>query len=586
MAAAKSTLLEGLENISEDEQLRRVLELSRTDPGRSPPGTNNYTSVSSERYMNSSGLSLEEWRNIPAEVRLRALDQRGQADGRAEPPAGGAGGDKSDIYMSDNDEDEDIKKAIERSKLEQICSPEEQTSLAIQQSKDEVSSLEDQLERAIKLSLRNDYGTTRDRHNSEDLQRPGAAGAPGVGGATGAQGAAAAMTSQATRAISPPDRISILPESPRVRTSQRSSGDQRISTVSSDEEDTIRQLSDAIKEKQQIETAIKDSRGEAVGGYNVPRQRNPSPSNPGDVDQNTWQHVPINPHVNNHLGTLTEEQQLEMALRESRGEAMGRSMSPGDQWLVPVNINPNDQSQLTEEQQLEIALRESRQDPANMSEEDQLKLALELSRSASTNSVAPGAYLGATHTRAQDVNRPGPPPTYSQHLGARPRTTAQSRPLSTSASMGHIPRSSASQPSNNNNNSSGLPPILVDGANVAMSKGNNESFAIEAIPIVYEYFTKRGHECNIILTEKVKVDLRKQGRFDDLKLLENYHKSNIVWFTPTRGTDQKAWQCYDDLFTWKYATEVKAIVVSNDKYKDLLIDPRNEEDMKQAIRTR
>ena len=36
MAAARSTLLDGLEDISEDEQLRRVLELSRGDAGPGP----------------------------------------------------------------------------------------------------------------------------------------------------------------------------------------------------------------------------------------------------------------------------------------------------------------------------------------------------------------------------------------------------------------------------------------------------------------------------------------------------------------------------------------------------------------------
>ena len=107
-----STFLEGLEDISEEEQLSRLLEISKQDygPDRDPttqpgPGSNSY----------------EEWASIPADVRLQMVS------GTVSPNA-------REVQLSDDEEDEEYKKAIEVSKKEKFLTEEEKTNLAIMQS--------------------------------------------------------------------------------------------------------------------------------------------------------------------------------------------------------------------------------------------------------------------------------------------------------------------------------------------------------------------------------------------------------------------------------------------------------------------
>ena len=63
MAAARSTLLDGLEDISEDEQLRRVLELSRGDAG---PGRSliNKQTLELHYLVLQRGISARAWKAI------------------------------------------------------------------------------------------------------------------------------------------------------------------------------------------------------------------------------------------------------------------------------------------------------------------------------------------------------------------------------------------------------------------------------------------------------------------------------------------------------------------------------------------
>ena len=41
-------------------------------------------------------------------------------------------------------------------------------------------------------------------------------------------------------------------------------------------------------------------------------------------------------------------------------------------------------------------------------------------------------------------------------------------------------------------------------------------------------------------------------------------------YTPHRRTATGSWNCYDDRFIVKYASQVKGIVVTNDNYRDLI----------------
>ena len=158
MATTRSTLLEGLEEISEEEQLRRLLEISRQEVGPESD-TTVQPGPGSESY--------EEWASIPPDVRLQRL----QMSGTVSP-------DTQVDQLSEDDEDEEYKKAIEVSKKETALTEEEKTNLAIIQSLSlaernnprcspsaSASSVHqdnplpvDQLESALRSSLNQSYG--------------------------------------------------------------------------------------------------------------------------------------------------------------------------------------------------------------------------------------------------------------------------------------------------------------------------------------------------------------------------------------------------------------------------------------------
>ena len=112
MAATRSTLLEGLEEISEEEQLSRLLEISKQDFGPDRDSTPPPDPVSN---------SYEEWASIPADVRLQMVSGTVSPDTRPD-------------QISEDEEDEEYRKAIEVSKKEKFLTEEEKTALSIMQS--------------------------------------------------------------------------------------------------------------------------------------------------------------------------------------------------------------------------------------------------------------------------------------------------------------------------------------------------------------------------------------------------------------------------------------------------------------------
>lgn len=59
--------------------------------------------------------------------------------------------------------------------------------------------------------------------------------------------------------------------------------------------------------------------------------------------------------------------------------------------------------------------------------------------------------------------------------------------------------------------------------------------------------------------------------FTDIDILLELSAKGVVIFTPSTQTeDGTRVTCYDDRFILKHASETKGIVVSNDRYKDLI----------------
>ena len=117
MATTRSTLLEGLEEISEEEQLRRLLEISRQEVGP-------HIDIDTTKQPGGTGAhSYEEWASIPADVRLQMVS--GDVSPDPQPQVD---------QLSEEEEDEEYKKAIEVSKQETFLTEKEKTNLAIIQS--------------------------------------------------------------------------------------------------------------------------------------------------------------------------------------------------------------------------------------------------------------------------------------------------------------------------------------------------------------------------------------------------------------------------------------------------------------------
>ena len=127
MAATRSTLLEGLEEISEEEQLSRLLEISKQDFGPDRDTTTPPDPVSN---------SYEEWASIPADVRLQMVSGTVSPDTRPD-------------QMGEDEEDEEYGKAIMQSLRLTERNNNARSSPVLQQETQPPSDLGEDLESAI-----------------------------------------------------------------------------------------------------------------------------------------------------------------------------------------------------------------------------------------------------------------------------------------------------------------------------------------------------------------------------------------------------------------------------------------------------
>ncbi|XP_062121763.1 probable ribonuclease ZC3H12C [Drosophila sulfurigaster albostrigata] len=137
-------------------------------------------------------------------------------------------------------------------------------------------------------------------------------------------------------------------------------------------------------------------------------------------------------------------------------------------------------------------------------------------------------------------------------------------------------------PANNNNNSSSsnsssnnfygsLRHIVIDGSNVALSHGNNTVFSCRGIRICVEWFRQRGHRHVTAFVPNWRKELA-NNNITEQELLYELEQERVLVFTPSRHLDGKRVSCYDDRFILKLAVETDGIVVSNDNYRDLLLE--------------
>ncbi|KAH8278388.1 hypothetical protein KR018_001546 [Drosophila ironensis] len=118
---------------------------------------------------------------------------------------------------------------------------------------------------------------------------------------------------------------------------------------------------------------------------------------------------------------------------------------------------------------------------------------------------------------------------------------------------------------------SSLRHIVIDGSNVALSHGNNLIFSCRGIRICVDWFRQRGHRDITAFVPNWRKELANNNIADQELLYELEHERVLV-FTPSRHLDGKRVSCYDDRFILKLAVETDGIVVSNDNYRDLVLE--------------
>jgi len=100
--------------------------------------------------------------------------------------------------------------------------------------------------------------------------------------------------------------------------------------------------------------------------------------------------------------------------------------------------------------------------------------------------------------------------------------------------------------------------VVIDGMNVGMAHGLHRKFSVQGLVLAYEYFTERSNPVAIFLPRKRWA----MGSEQDKILLTALEQAEILFMVPSMS--------YDDRFIIKYADNKNGIILSNDRYRDVL----------------
>ncbi|XP_065180196.1 probable ribonuclease ZC3H12B [Sycon ciliatum] len=122
----------------------------------------------------------------------------------------------------------------------------------------------------------------------------------------------------------------------------------------------------------------------------------------------------------------------------------------------------------------------------------------------------------------------------------------------------------------------GLRPIIIDGSNVAMNYSDGKYFACNALKICVRYFQKLGHEeIFCLVPEWRKEKSRPEGKIEDQHVLDDLYAEGILKYTTSRRLKGKRIVPYDDRYIVRLATKTKGVIVSRDRFRDL-VDERKQ----------
>jgi len=115
----------------------------------------------------------------------------------------------------------------------------------------------------------------------------------------------------------------------------------------------------------------------------------------------------------------------------------------------------------------------------------------------------------------------------------------------------------------------GLRLIVIDGCNVAMAHGLHRNFSVRGLVLAYEHFREKGHQVAIFLPRKNWT----HASPEDKAILTALEQTEILFLVQNLA--------YDDKMIIRYANEKKGIVLSNDRYRDVLLtNPELEDQIK------
>ena len=95
--------------------------------------------------------------------------------------------------------------------------------------------------------------------------------------------------------------------------------------------------------------------------------------------------------------------------------------------------------------------------------------------------------------------------------------------------------------------------VVVDGSNVGMShEGSGKVFLVRRLELVTEYFTQLGNEVTVVLPKS----RWNRSPPPDRAVLDKLESRQVLVYTPSRRTEDRTWDSYDDRFIIKVFTFV------------------------------
>jgi len=602
--------MEGLEAISEDEQLRRLLEMSRLESGSpeggswgglrgshspSPPspmagvgspcgrrssfgrasasalGRGNPPLVSPSTPPRGRGfrtpgdLNLEEWRAMSVEERHQLFNaqvedfQPGnfispQTNRPPRPPSKERPSDVVTIESSENtddeeeEEDEILKSILEQSKKETRMTEEEKTKLVMLESLKEVN-VNEKLIRDSQEAYQRKMRELMEKEESEKSEKRFKLDEP-CAHIPEEQKSREETDNDIELAIkeSLADKIlrgarviedeaegsNVLMQSPSVNVSSTPLRPTSLPAGAASLCDPTQMTSDPTTAPPGSNFKVVQKNEPNLGAK--PKRRPTSA-------HNTPTRTPLSPSRNN-LGfppTLgDEEEQLRWALEASKPQTQPPKVDSA------IDVLPDEDEQLAwalQESQPSESQRPAREGEAGsgapdlisvLTPEEQMELAMRLSQPSRTP-TALGTSSPARSTpqpsRSTSAHRMSPPPKPKQE---------------------------------------GLRLIVIDGCNVAMAHGLHRTFSVRGLCLAYEYFRERGHQVAMFLPKKHWTYAKDQ---EDKKILTALEQAEVLFFVQNKA--------YDDKMIIDYADKKKGIILSNDRYRDVLMtNPEFEDQIK------